>query len=84
GVIIGKDADEIVTLNNSTAGGLFLPPRFFRQYSIEPIKPISIDITSVSSSANDELNFSLTVNVGHGKYQINRTAAKKVKIKQLL
>ncbi|MGL5732923.1 MAG: hypothetical protein ACRCXE_02555 [Metamycoplasmataceae bacterium] len=84
GVIVGKNAEEIVKLNTSTAGGIFLPPRFFRQYSIEPTKPISIDITSVTSSADDEISFSLTVNVGSGKYRINRTVVKKVKVKQLL
>ncbi|MGL5617836.1 MAG: hypothetical protein ACRCWU_02120 [Metamycoplasmataceae bacterium] len=84
GVIIGKNAEEIVKLNNSMAGGIFLPPRFSRQYSIEPTKPISIDITLVTSSADDEISFSLTVNVGSGKYQINRTVVKKVKVKHLL
>ncbi|MGL5205295.1 MAG: hypothetical protein ACRC7B_00025 [Metamycoplasmataceae bacterium] len=84
GVIVGKNAEEIVKLNSSTAGGIFVPPKFFRQYSIEPIKPISIDITSVTSSIDDEINFSLTVNVGSGKYRINKTVIKKVKIKQLL
>ncbi|MGL5643482.1 MAG: hypothetical protein ACRCW3_01760, partial [Metamycoplasmataceae bacterium] len=84
GVIVGKKADEIVELHNSTAGGIFVPPQFFRQYSIEPKKPISIDITSVTSSGEEEISFSLTVNVGSGKYRVSRTVVKKVNVKQLL
>lgn len=84
GSIVGKNAEEIVALNDETPGGLFIPPIFVRQYSIEPSKPVLIDISSISATTEDQLNFSMIVSVGSGQYQVNQTVDKKVDIKQLL
>ncbi len=81
-LIINKNAVEIVKLNSETPGGLFLPPLFERQYSIEPIKPVMIDISSISAVDDEHLNFSILVKVGSGRYQISQTVDKKVDIKQ--
>ncbi|MGL6125282.1 MAG: hypothetical protein ACRC1F_02195 [Metamycoplasmataceae bacterium] len=84
GSIIGKDAEEIVSLNNSTSGGLFFPPIFVRQYSIEPFRNILIDITGVSATTNEDLTFAMVVKVGSGRFQTSHTIDKLINIKQLI
>ncbi len=79
--IINKTAEEIVKLNLETPGGLFLPPIFERQYSIEPPKPVMIDIDSISALDNENLTFSITVKVGNNSFQMTKKVDKKVEIK---
>lgn len=84
GSIIGKTSEEIVKINSETPSGLFLPPLFTRQYSIEPAKPVLINISSLSATTEDQLTFSMVVQVGNAPYQISKSFDKKVNIKQLL
>ncbi len=84
GLIIGKNAEEILKINTETPGGIFVPPFFQRQYSIEPIKSISIDISSVTSSSDALLTFSMLIKVGNSNFEMSKTVSKTINIKQLL
>ena len=83
GLIIGKTAEEIIEINNKTPGGIFSPPVFTQQYSVQPLKPISIDISSVSASEN-LLTFAMVVKVGNLNYEMTNSINKIININQLV
>jgi hypothetical protein len=84
GVIIGKTAEEIVKINNETPGGIFSPPRFVQQFTIEPIKRTSISISSVTTTQEEMLIFSMIVKVGNASYEMSNTVNKSINIKEFI
>lgn len=86
-LIIGvKSAKEIVKINKSTPGGIFTPPIFHHQYSIDPFKEVVFSIDSISADDSDlNLIFSLKISVGNkSPFIVTNSVNKTISIKNLL
>ncbi|MDK2819469.1 MAG: hypothetical protein KFW07_01390 [Mycoplasmataceae bacterium] len=77
-LIIGKNADEIIEINSSTPGGIFLPPLFYHQYSSDMNKPVTFSITNISSVNLDTLSFEIKVKVGNSSFETDKTVTKQI------
>ncbi len=84
GLIIGKNTEEILKINTETPGGIFVPPVFQQQYSVEPTKLVSVSISSVSSSSDTFLTFVMLIKVGNSNFEMSKSVNKIINIKQLL
>lgn len=84
--IIGvKSAKDIVKINNDN-NGIFLPPIFYQNYSIEPVKKVVFIIEKITASDNDlDLLFSIKINVGNlSPFIVGKTSTKTIPVKNIL
>lgn len=79
-LIIGKNADEIIAINSSTPGGIFLPPLFFHQYSNEINKSVIFSIININSVNLDTLSFEIQIKVGNSSFKAEKTVTKQISI----
>ncbi len=82
--ILGLNASEIVKKNNEI-GGIFSPPNYYREHSIEPYKKVVFGIESVEASGDSNyLIFKMKIEVGNSaQFIVSNVVDKTILVKDL-